>query len=171
MTAAGVTNKMFQDAKDDMDGMDVWNAVLNNEASPRTEVVYNIDDVGDGEEPIAALRQGDWKLVQRPSGNGDWIDEPAEMLHPVDDCKDPRPAPPAPVPTNRTFLFNISEDPEERVDLFGAYPDKVAELVDRIRKLSENLVEADNPDTVFAGNPVNFGWEWSTGWCNVSGHQ
>ena len=76
MTAAGVTNNRFEDIKNDIDGIDVWQAVINDEASPRTEVVYNIDDVGDGGRPIAALRQGDWKLVQRPNGNGGWIDEP-----------------------------------------------------------------------------------------------
>ena len=84
------------------------------------------------------------------------------------DQKDPRPAPPPPVPTNQTFLFNLKEDPEERNDLSDAFPDKVANMVDRIKELSESLVEPDNPDTVFAGNPVNFGWVWSTGWCNVT---
>ena len=76
MTAAGVTNNRFENIKNDIDGIDVWQAVINDEASPRTEVVYNIDDVGDGGRPIAALRQGDWKLVQRPNGNGGWINEP-----------------------------------------------------------------------------------------------
>ena len=151
-----------------MDGMDVWNAIVNDEDSPRTEVVYNIDDVGDGGEPIAALRQGDWKLVQRPNGNDNWIEEPAELVDPGDESKDPRPAPPAPVPTNHTFLFNLAEDPAEREDLSKVFPDKVAEMVGRITELSKELVEADNPDTVFAGNPINSGWEWTTGWCNIS---
>ena len=168
MSAAGVHSQMFEDVREDLDGIDVWQAVINNEASPRTEVVYNIDDVGDGGKPIAALRQGDWKLVQRPSGNGDWIDEPEMMHKPDNDIKDPRSAPPPPVPTNHTFLFNIAEDPEERIDLSEVFPDKVIEMVERVRELSEDLVEADNPDTIFAGNPINFGWDWSTGWCNVS---
>ena len=168
ITAAGVTSQQFIYDRDTMDGMDVWKAVVNDEDSPRSEVVYNIDDVGDGGKPIAALRQGDWKLVQRPSGNDDWIEEPVEMMDPEDDSKDPRPAPPAPVPTNHTFLFNIADDPEEREDLSEVFPDKVVEMVDRITELSKELVKADNPDTVFAGNPINHGWEWSTGWCNIS---
>lgn len=37
--------------------MDVWATIADGEASPRSEVVYNID-------PMAgAVRQGDWKLV------------------------------------------------------------------------------------------------------------
>jgi len=42
-----------------LDGMDVWKTISTNAASPRTEIVYNV-------EPMqAAIREGDWKLVWR----------------------------------------------------------------------------------------------------------
>lgn len=42
-----------------LDGKDAWATISQGAASPRTEVVYNV-------EPFrAALRQGDWKLVWR----------------------------------------------------------------------------------------------------------
>ncbi|MBL9149552.1 MAG: arylsulfatase [Phycisphaerae bacterium] len=42
-----------------IDGMNVWQTIAANAASPREEIVYNI-------EPYrAALRQGEWKLVWR----------------------------------------------------------------------------------------------------------
>ncbi len=42
-----------------LDGVDVWNTLATGAASPRSEIVYNV-------EPFrAALRQGDWKLVWR----------------------------------------------------------------------------------------------------------
>ncbi|MCE0523874.1 MAG: sulfatase-like hydrolase/transferase [Methylacidiphilales bacterium] len=42
-----------------LDGMDVWKTISTNAASPRTEIVYNI-------EPFrAGIREGDWKLIWR----------------------------------------------------------------------------------------------------------
>ena len=42
-----------------LDGVDVWNVIAQNQPSPRTEVIYNI-------EPFrGAVRQGDWKLIWR----------------------------------------------------------------------------------------------------------
>jgi arylsulfatase A-like enzyme len=42
-----------------LDGMDVWPTISHGKASPRTEIVYNI-------EPFrAGVRQGDWKLIWR----------------------------------------------------------------------------------------------------------
>jgi arylsulfatase A-like enzyme len=40
-----------------LDGLNVWNAISQGEASPRTEVVYNVDPF------VAGVRQGDWKVV------------------------------------------------------------------------------------------------------------
>ncbi|HRJ50234.1 MAG TPA: arylsulfatase [Phycisphaerales bacterium] len=42
-----------------LDGMNVWPTIASGEASPRTEIVYNV-------EPFrGAVRQGDWKLIWR----------------------------------------------------------------------------------------------------------
>jgi arylsulfatase A-like enzyme len=44
-----------------LDGMNVWGAISKGEASPRTEIVYNVD-------PLAgAVRRGEWKLVWKAS--------------------------------------------------------------------------------------------------------
>jgi arylsulfatase A-like enzyme len=56
LAGATVGNKMPDKP---LDGMDVWPTIATGAASPRTEVVYNI-------EPYrAAIRQGDWKLFWR----------------------------------------------------------------------------------------------------------
>ncbi|MBL8745735.1 MAG: arylsulfatase [Phycisphaerae bacterium] len=42
-----------------LDGVNVWDTLARGKASPRTEIVYNV-------EPFrAAVRQGDWKLIWR----------------------------------------------------------------------------------------------------------
>ncbi|MDE1991011.1 MAG: arylsulfatase [Rhizobiaceae bacterium] len=44
-----------------LDGMDLWATISENQASPRKEIVYNVD-------PMAgAVRNGDWKLVWKAS--------------------------------------------------------------------------------------------------------
>ncbi len=42
-----------------LDGIDVWTTISTNAASPRTEIIYNV-------EPFrAGIREGDWKLIWR----------------------------------------------------------------------------------------------------------
>ncbi|KAF6199735.1 hypothetical protein GE061_006033 [Apolygus lucorum] len=43
-----------------VDGVDMWRSLSEDKPSPRKEVLYNIDDVGN---PYAAIRRGDWKYV------------------------------------------------------------------------------------------------------------
>lgn len=54
-TLAGLAGAKTEKAKP-LDGLDVWNLICEGAASPRNEIVYNV-------EPFrAAVRQGDWKL-------------------------------------------------------------------------------------------------------------
>ncbi|XP_076067121.1 arylsulfatase B-like isoform X1 [Oratosquilla oratoria] len=48
-----------------IDGMDMWNSLVNDKISPRIEFLINIDPMLGG----AAIRVGDWKLVYRPMGS------------------------------------------------------------------------------------------------------
>ena len=48
-----------------MDGVNMWEALSENLTSPRNEMLHNIDD----SIPYAALRVGDYKLVQGKQGN------------------------------------------------------------------------------------------------------
>jgi arylsulfatase I/J len=59
-TLAGIVGSKLGENKP-LDGKDVWSAFAEGKASPRHEVVYNVD-------PMAgAVRQGDWKLVWKAS--------------------------------------------------------------------------------------------------------
>ena len=64
-----------------LDSHDVWPALVNSGTSPRTEMLYAMDPVVPDsittapESPgilFAALRIGDWKLVEGMAGRDDW---------------------------------------------------------------------------------------------------
>jgi len=55
-TLVGIAGATLDKTKP-LDGLDVWPALSEGQASPRTEVVYNVQPWA------AAVRQGDWKLV------------------------------------------------------------------------------------------------------------
>jgi arylsulfatase A-like enzyme len=58
-TLAKLAGASTAKSKQPLDGLDVWETIAEGKASPRTEIVYNV-------EPFrAALRQGDWKLIWR----------------------------------------------------------------------------------------------------------
>ena len=79
-----------------LDGLDVWATLAQGRPSPRTEVVYDI-------EPFrAAIRQGDWKLV-------DWRDHDAKQ-------------------NSGWQLYDLRQDPGERNDLAAREPERVAAL-------------------------------------------
>lgn len=42
-----------------IDGIDMWDALSNDQKSPRVEMLYNIDDI----DNYAAIRKGEWKYV------------------------------------------------------------------------------------------------------------
>ena len=57
-TLAGLAGASTSKSKP-LDGLDVWPVIREGKASPRTEIVYNV-------EPFrGAVRQGDWKLIWR----------------------------------------------------------------------------------------------------------
>ncbi|MEO7098128.1 MAG: sulfatase-like hydrolase/transferase [Luteolibacter sp.] len=57
-TLAKLANASMEECKP-LDGVNVWDTTAEGKASPRTEVIYNV-------EPFrSAVRQGDWKLIRR----------------------------------------------------------------------------------------------------------
>jgi arylsulfatase A-like enzyme len=83
-----------------LDGVDVWPVIAKGQRSPRDEVVYNL-------EPFAVgLRQGDWKLVWRPTL------------------------------TSQVELFDLAKDPGETTNVADEHPEKVAELEKRAQELA-----------------------------------
>lgn len=51
-----------------IDGMDLWQALNEDTASPRRTVLHNIDDING----ISSITIGNWKLIQGTTYNGQW---------------------------------------------------------------------------------------------------
>ena len=62
-------------------------------------------------------------------------------------------------------LFNIDDDPEERVDLQESHPEILEELRIKVRELYGSFVRADFPPADHKGSPRYFKGVWSSGWC------
>ncbi len=86
-----------------LDGMNVWKTIAEGEPSPRKEIVYNVEMFR------GAVRQGDWKLVMRPT-------LPAKLE-----------------------LFNLAQDPGETTDVSADNPQMVATLRNRIDTLAREM--------------------------------
>ena len=83
-----------------LDGVDAWPAIAAGKPSARTEVVYNVEPF------MAGIRQGNWKLVWKPS-----------------------------LPSQRE-LFDLASDPGETRNVAAEHPEVVARLEERVQQLS-----------------------------------
>ena len=92
-----------------LDGRDAWPTIAEGVPSPHDEILHNL------EPGRAALRRGDWKLIVR--GEGVFAKG--------------SPGNGAPTPA-RIELYNIAEDPSEKIDLAARHPDRVKELRARL---------------------------------------
>lgn len=121
------------------DGLNLWPALVEGGASPRTEAVVNID----GDNP-GAIRVGRYKLMvgAQPSSeyhNGGynsfsgWV-APPEMGGNV------TPGPPRQICADRPCLFDLEADPFEQRDLADKLPATAAQLLQRYQELRESEV-------------------------------
>ncbi|KAK8730859.1 hypothetical protein OTU49_007659, partial [Cherax quadricarinatus] len=62
-------------------------------------------------------------------------------------------------------LYNVEEDPEERVDLVSVHVDVVEELLQYLLEELQRYVPADIFPEVPEASPDNFDGVWSPGWC------
>jgi arylsulfatase A-like enzyme len=85
-----------------LDGHDAWPTIAEGKASPREEILHNV------EPHRGALRCGPWKLV-------------VQGKLPLEKAADAR-----------IELFNLSEDPEETHDRASSQPETVRELLERL---------------------------------------
>ncbi|KAG5845586.1 hypothetical protein ANANG_G00140850 [Anguilla anguilla] len=165
-----------------LDGYDVWEAISEGFPSPRQDILHNIDPIytkakngswkaGHGiwnTAVQAAIRVGDWKLLTGVPGYSDWV--PPQTFSSV-------------LLTNRwhnervrwdrgksVWLFNITADPYERVDLSRRHPQVVKRLLLRLAQYNKTAVPVRYPAKDSRSNPQLNGGVWGP-WYKEKGEE
>lgn len=146
-----------------LDGFDQWDAISRGEASPRNEILHNIDVMfpsrGDclysdtfNNTIRAAIRVGDWKLITGDPNNGSWVPPPELANSFMPD--------PSESSSKNLWLFNIAKDPTERNDLSSVYPNIVVQLLDRLLYYNQTAVPPRFPKYDPRSDPSLHGGAW-----------
>lgn len=128
-----------------LDGFDIWNSLLKNKASPRKEILYNINPLctsGQANAPKAGLRIGEWKLLsycyQIKGINGSSSTGP---VTPHKTKGPPSSSLPFLGPNSWPMLFNLTADPGETTNLAPKNQKVVTTLLKRMAELAVGSVE------------------------------
>ncbi|XP_046873822.1 arylsulfatase B [Hypomesus transpacificus] len=161
-----------------LDGFDVWNTVSKGFASPRVELLHNIDPLyvdmapcpgvasrltlarGSGPEPWSnsgfnvsihsALRFMKWKLLTGYPGCDVWFPRPGQEGSERSGLKD--------APLKPVMLFNLEDDPEERLDVSEQHPDVVEQLLRRLSHYQSSAKPIIYPDDDPRCDPGTGAW-------------
>ncbi|XP_068562617.1 arylsulfatase B-like isoform X2 [Cebidichthys violaceus] len=149
-----------------LDGFNVWNTISNGVASPRLELLHNIDPLyvdiapcpGTG-SPVAlaqavsggswansgfnvsihaAIRSSNWKLLTGYPGCDVWFPRPGHNSSESD--------PSRAAPLTSVMLFDVEKDPEERNDLSATFPAVVEYLLRRLQHHQKSALPINFPD-------------------------
>ncbi|KAL8587304.1 hypothetical protein ACOMHN_045551 [Nucella lapillus] len=160
---------MFTDK--DMDGLSIWEAIKTGCASPRSEVIYNLDDMFFPVEGHAGIRQGDYKLLlgfpglysgwykpDKTTWSEEAVQESISQSGPTT-LDDPQGW------DDKPRLYNLKDDPTEHHDLAERMPDMVEKLKARLAEYKKRYVPPNFPPYDPASNPEKYGGAWTPGWC------
>ncbi|KAM9338316.1 arylsulfatase B [Symphorus nematophorus] len=149
-----------------LDGFDVWNTISKGFASPRLELLHNIDPLyydiapcpGSGRQLTlaqvagggsranfgfnvsfhAAIRSSNWKLLTGYPGCDIWFPRPGH------NSSESAPSPPVD-PQKSVMLFDIEKDPEERNEVSAQFPAVVEHLLARLQQYQKTAVPINFP--------------------------
>ncbi|XP_034458255.1 arylsulfatase B [Hippoglossus hippoglossus] len=149
-----------------LDGFNVWKAISNGFASPRLELLHNIDPLYNDIAPCpfsehqltlaemagghlwaksgfnvsihAAIRSSNWKLLTGYPGCSVWFPRPGHNSS--------KSSPSKLDPLKPVMLFNIDKDPEERVEVSAHFPAVVDYLISRLHQHQKSALPINFPD-------------------------
>lgn len=124
-----------------LDGHDIWESITTGGASPRSEILYNVNPLCEGGQagpPKAGIRMDNWKLLAYCYSVKGIDNETATGP------KTPKGGLPSSWPSKRgspVVLFDLDSDPSETTDVSGENPDTVTQLLARLETLALEMVE------------------------------
>ncbi|OXB68186.1 hypothetical protein ASZ78_012284 [Callipepla squamata] len=154
-----------------LDGYDIWETISEGRRSPRVDILHNIDPIytkakngswaaGYGIWNTAiqsAIRVNHWKLLTGNPGYSDWVPPQAFSNMGPNRWHNERVSWSA---GKTVWLFNITADPYERVDLSAKYPDVVKQLLRRLSQFNKTAVPVRYPPKDPRSNPKLNGGVW-----------
>lgn len=154
-----------------LDGYDVWETISEGLRSPRVDILHNIDPIytkakngswaaGYGIWNTAiqsAIRVQHWKLLTGNPGYSDWVPPQSFSNLGPNRWHNER----ITLSTGKSvWLFNITADPYERVDLSNRYPGVVKQLLRRLSQFNKTAVPVRYPPKDPRSNPRLNGGVW-----------
>ncbi|XP_067659223.1 arylsulfatase J-like [Haliotis asinina] len=146
----------------DIDGINLWENIRTGSPSPRTEFVYNLDDVQSDflNAGTAAIRCGDYKLILGYAGSyNDWYkpqntteDEPLRVESYI-------------TGDHPEQLYNLRDDPIELRNIALKKPVVVAKMKLKINQYRKTMVPAQRRQCSILAEPSLHSGVWSPGWC------
>ena len=157
--------QLSEDVTERLDGYDMWQTLTQNQASPRSEILLQLNPVRQANPEHhytyfagqAALRSGDWKLVLGDPGCNPGLNQPCPTgwVHLDETIEEPADNP------SLIWLFNMTADPNERNNVADCHPDIVSQLQERIEEFNSTHIFQMNPAVDIKSNPANFGGVWT----------
>ncbi|XP_064214439.1 arylsulfatase B isoform X2 [Tribolium castaneum] len=162
-----------------IDGIDQWDALTNNNPSNRTEILINIDEV---DENFAIIRDK-FKLIQGSyhegtfdqyygdSGRGPENPTP-NPNHTTTDlswCRAPDQTPI--LNCTKGCLFDLDKDPCETTNIIESEPEIANQLYEKIAQFWKELVPQRNKDTDPKSDPIFYNNTWCTWLEDASCHK
>ncbi|XP_043917545.1 arylsulfatase J [Protopterus annectens] len=154
-----------------LDGFDVWETISEGRHSPRKDILHNIDPLytkarnGSWEAGFmiwntaiqAAIRVGPWKLLTGNPGYSDWVPPQAFTSVALSRWHSERVSLDI---GQSVWLFNITADPYERIDLSSKYPKVVKQLLKKLAQYNKTAVPVRYPPRDPRSNPRLNGGVW-----------
>ncbi|VDI79517.1 Hypothetical predicted protein [Mytilus galloprovincialis] len=140
-----------------IDGLNMWPSISKGvPSSLRSEFIYNLDDSLVPMMGHAAIRMGDYKLIEGFAGvyNG-WYSVPEnETATEKDDPKE-----------DYYQLYNLRDDPTEHNNLYTKERSMLKKMKERLEEYKKYIVPPVSMKPDPASNPNNYNGYWTPGWC------